>query len=172
METIRAARQEDAWGMAHVSVDSWRTTYTGIVPADYLDQLSLSSRAQGWLAIVEARQSFTFVAENEQGKIVGLVSGGPGRGEDAYQGELYAIYLLQDYQGMGLGTRLIKILAEHLLKAGIQSMFLWALTENPACRFYEALGGQPFKTQQIEIGGADLQEVAYGWSDLSRLFVR
>jgi hypothetical protein len=40
------------------------------------------------------------------------------------------------------------------------------LKNNPACGFYECLGGQFLREKQIKIGGADLLEVAYGWADI------
>ena len=74
MVTIREARIEDAPGIAKVHVDSWRTTYAGIVSA-----------------------------------------------------------------------------------------------ANPSRRFYEAIEGQPVKTERIDMGGAMLDEVAYGWQDISMI---
>jgi len=86
--------------------------------------------------------------------------------EPAYASELYAIYILKEYQGHGLGRRLTLALAEDLLRAGIYSMMLWVLIENPACYFYEALGGLPIRTGHVEIGGQVLEELAYGWKDI------
>jgi ribosomal protein S18 acetylase RimI-like enzyme len=37
---IRIASKEDIKGVSRVYVDSWRTTYRGLVPDDYLDELS------------------------------------------------------------------------------------------------------------------------------------
>jgi hypothetical protein len=44
---------------------------------------------------------------------------------------------------------------------------VWVLAENPARRFYEALGGKIVFEKRIEIGGASLVEVAYGWEEMS-----
>jgi len=44
-------------------------------------------------------------------------------------------------------------------------MLVWVLVDNPACRFYEALGAQKVKEKQIEISSVILNEVAYGWTD-------
>jgi hypothetical protein len=46
-------------------------------------------------------------------------------------------------------------------------MLIWALERNPACRFYEKMGGSPVHTQWIRIGNEELEEIAYGWSDLA-----
>jgi hypothetical protein len=47
-EVIRPAVVSDAVGLAHVHIESWRRTYKGIVPDDYLANLSLESRVQNW----------------------------------------------------------------------------------------------------------------------------
>ena len=52
MVTIREARIEDAAGMAKVHVDSWRTTYAGIVPDTYLANLSYARREIFWRDIL------------------------------------------------------------------------------------------------------------------------
>lgn len=172
MITIRAARIEDASGIARVHVDSWRTTYAGIVPDDYLASLRYQQRTNVWDSILRdaAQRQFVYVAENEEQEIVGFVAGGPDREHNPpYQAELYTIYILQEYQGQGIGRRLVRAFVEQLLQAGMKSMLLWVLAQNPARRFYEALGGRYIKSSPFAIGGATLEEVAYGWEDVSVL---
>jgi hypothetical protein len=48
----------------------------------------------------------------------------------------------------------------------IISYVVRVLTANPACRFYEALGGQFWRSVEIEIGGKKLEEAIYGWRDM------
>jgi hypothetical protein len=43
------------------------------------------------------------------------------------------------------------------------------LADNSARHFYEALGGQLVKTQTYETGDETLEEVGYGWRDISHL---
>jgi ribosomal protein S18 acetylase RimI-like enzyme len=173
MITIRPARIEDAPGIAKVHVDSWRTTYAGIVPHDYLANLSYQQRTTRWEEHLRnaGNRLIVYVAENEQQEIVGFVSGGPDREHNPpYEAELYAIYILQSYQGQGIGRRLVRIFAGQLLQAGMKSMLLWVFAQNhPSRRFYETLGGQYLKTAQFELAGVTLQEVAYGWQDISVL---
>ena len=174
--TIRAANPADAGPIAGVHVDSWRTTYEGIVPAEYLANLSYRDRESMWHEALTTDQLATsiFVAETEGGgDIVGFASAGPERERNStYQAELYAIYLLQEHQTQGLGRRLVSAVANSLLAHGINSMLLWVLEDNrPACRFYESLGGDPVGRKTVTIGGADLQEVSYGWSDIAALAV-
>jgi len=167
--TIRPARLEDATGITQVHIDSWRTTYKGLVPDEHLANLSYEQGTERRIQQLSNPRpnSFTFVAEDERGQIVGFISGGPEREDDPlFKSELYAIYILQEYQGFGIGHHLTQALVESLLAAGFANLLVWVLDTNPARQFYEALGGQYLHSKPIEIGGAQLTEVAYGWGDM------
>jgi hypothetical protein len=53
-------------------------------------------------------------------------------------------------------------------------MLVWALAKNPWRPFYESLGGVllPDKKKVTTIGGAILDEVAYGWKGIGELITR
>lgn len=164
---IREAVCNDAGGIAQVQVDSWRSSYRGIVPAGYLAQLSYEQREKHWVGILGDAGSpiFAYVAENAVGQIVGFAAGGPERtGQSIYKGELYSIYLLEEYQKLGVGQQLFTCIKRRLYKS-FGSMLLWVLTENVQARkFYEKMGGELVQTQKFEIGGAILEETGYGWT--------
>ncbi len=171
-ETIRRAFVEDAPGMARVHVDSWRTTYKGIVPDEVLANLSYEQREQMWRQGLSNpdRKTYEYVAKDERGRIVGFISGGPERdGNLIYKGELYAIYILKEAQHHGLGHRLTLTLVESLVQTGLYSMLVWMLADNPSRRFYESLGGKYVSTKQYEAGGRKLDEIGYGWEDIRML---
>jgi GNAT superfamily N-acetyltransferase len=172
---IREASPTDAAAIARVHVDSWRTTYAGIVPADYLATLSYARREQFWrdLLSTPTPSGCVCVAAQDTGEVVGFASGGPERSGNAlYRGELYAIYLLAPYQRQGLGRRLTMAVVQRLLQCGLPSMLVWVLAANPGRAFYAMLGGQQVDEKMATIGAAPLLEVAYGWSDLRVLVQR
>ena len=167
---IRRALPSDAPGIARVHVESWRSTYVGIVPDDYLTSLDRSERERVWRRLIADATQITYVAEHSKGGIVGFSNGGPARIDDIpYVGELYAIYLLEQYQRQGIGRRLVGELCAWLLSHGLTSMYTWVLDKNPSRCFYESLSGIEFTRQTIAIGGLDVVEVAYGWDDISPL---
>src|SRR5690349_14457491 len=107
---IRPAQPADAGGIARVHVDSWRTTYRGIVPDDVLARLSYEDRERRWHQILFApgAEQFAFVAKTSTGRVIGFANGGPEREHNAeYPGEISALYLLQEYQRKGIGRRLV-----------------------------------------------------------------
>jgi GNAT superfamily N-acetyltransferase len=171
---IRSAHIKDVAAIAKVHVDSWRTTYAELVPADFLACLSYAQRQQQWCQALadSARIRFIYVAEDDRGTVVGFVSGGPERrGDPVYTGELYAIYLLASYQGQGIGRQLVQTLVHRLVQAGMTALLLWVLADNPARQFYERLGGYPVYAQTVDIGGIPLLEIAYGWREVRALLV-
>lgn len=167
---IRKATIDDAASIAEVHAESWRSTYAGIVPADLLKRRTAERLTPWWRQNLEQisaenTTSAVFVAEEPQGQLVGFVSAGQERTQDAtYTGEIFAIYLFEHAQGSGSGRVLFDEATKWLRNAGHQAMMLWVLADNSSRGFYEHIGGQYLREQQIEIGGASLRELAYGWT--------
>lgn len=86
-----------------------------------------------------------------------------------FDGELYAIYLLEGHQGRGVGRRLVARVADLLLEDGHSSMRVWVLEGNPAQGFYERMGGSRVGTKALMVAQESFVEVAYGWPDLQCL---
>jgi ribosomal protein S18 acetylase RimI-like enzyme len=170
---VRPAALTDAPGIARVHIDTWRTAYHGLIPEDLLAGLSYERRLERWTAILSQPadgRSSNFVAEAD-GRIVGFASGGPERdGDPVYTGELYAIYVLKEYERRGLGRSLTRAVAGSLAAAGFGAMLVWVLAANDvARRFYEALGGTLLREKPADVLGLTLPEVSYGWTNLREL---
>ncbi|HWC98586.1 MAG TPA: GNAT family N-acetyltransferase [Candidatus Sulfopaludibacter sp.] len=169
--TTREAAIEDADAIAHVHVESWRSTYAGIIPDAFLASLNPAERAERWRSAFATSNFRIFVAEDD-GRVVGFVSGGRLREPlETYDAELYAIYLLRDHQGSGLGRALVLMLVNALRSEGLRSMVVKVLEKNPAVLFYRRLGAQLVARELIEIGGARLDELVLGWIELDTLSV-
>jgi len=166
---IRPARIEDAPAIAKVHVESWRTTYAGIIPDDVLAGLRTDQREQMWRDFLSRGHptAFLLVAENDDGEVVGFANAGPERENDPlYKAELYAIYLLHSSQKQGIGRALFDVVIENLQALNFTSMLVCVLAENQARQFYERMGGQYLREKPITIGGMELVEVAYGWDSI------
>lgn len=166
---LRPAEVNDAEGIARVHVQSWQETYRGMVPDHFLNGLSIPRQKDRWVGSLSDPTNLyhhVFVAE-ENGEIVGFANYGfPQQPDDEFDGELYAIYLLKSAQGHGNGRMLFTEAARGLLALGSSSMLVWVLKDNPARGFYERIGGVHVREKNIEIGGKQLEEVAYGWREL------
>jgi len=164
---IRSARVEDARAISEVHIESWRATYPGIVPQDYIESLDVDVFTKRWAdRLASHPEMLIFVAEAGE-RICGFASGGPSRAEiPGFPGELYAIYLTPGSQLKGIGSRLFGAVVDGLLRDECNAMYVWVLDQNPSKSFYRRMGGQELSSAEIELGGRLLKEVSYGWSDL------
>ena len=170
MTEIRAATGGDAGAIAHVHVESWRTSYAGIVPEDYLASLKESEREASWREWLTLDVD-VFVAELE-GVVVGFVGGGAIREPvEGFDAELFAIYLVREAQRRGIGMALLRRLAGSLKKRGFRSMVAWVLEDNASGGFYTRSGAVRVASKEMEVGGVMLPVVAYGWVDLEAIGV-
>ena len=169
---IRKAEIEDAAGLAKVHIDTWRTAYRDIMPPEVLANLSYEKSSSNWHKSLSGinNKRRAFVAISDDGEIIGFVFCGPSREADPeYDGELYGIYVLQQFQGRGVGRALFKKALGWLMENSYRAMFLWVLKENRYRRFYERLGGLEVRSKIKEIYGVPLELISYGWPELGKL---
>jgi GNAT superfamily N-acetyltransferase len=167
---IRNAEPGDARAIARVHVESWRSTYTDLLPQSFLASLDVDLRARMWTAQIADGKSATLVAERD-GDVVGFISGGPSRETiDDYDAELYAVYLLHEHQGCGIGRAMVSALVRSLREQGFSAMLVLVLEKNPAVTFYAGLGGTPIGKKPIEIGGVTLNELIYAWPNFDSFY--
>jgi ribosomal protein S18 acetylase RimI-like enzyme len=167
--TIREREERDIAGIAKVRIDTWRSAYRGIVPEAHLAGLSYAADEARFLQRFHDTHGdpglHFFVAEDKMAGVVGFAAGGPEReGFPGYPGELYALYVLPQYQGLGIGQKLASAVFARLRAASLEPVLIWALKENRlAYGFYTHLGGVPVGEKTIEIGGKVLVEVGFGY---------
>ena len=169
---IRPATAADARAIAQVRIDTWRTTYRGLIPDAYLDGMELDASIALWDRVLGAESStaVVFVATRD-GEIVGFSAGNalkePKHGADA---ELTAVYLRRDAQRGGVGHRLVGAVVDAMRARGATAMIVWTIAGNKGARaFYEQLGGDLVVEQPFAWDGMDLIEAGYVWRDLAAL---
>jgi GNAT superfamily N-acetyltransferase len=165
---IRPATLGDAESIARAQLDSWRTSYRGILPDAVLDKLDLSRWTEARRRIAGDRALLQLVAYDlTHGDIVGFCDAGPSRRGSAMAGEVYALYLIQHAKRHGLGSELLDHATSWLRTHDRPSMIIWVLENNHhARRFYEARGGEPGGTFQSHVHGFPVLERSYLWRRL------
>lgn len=164
--SVRAARLADANAITESHLASWQTAYRGILPDQLLDNLSIEGRLSFWQQVLTDEKDPIFVVEQGD-RVVGFVSCGPSRDEEADStqvAEIYAIYLHPDVWGNGHGRRLSDAALAHLTEQGFREVTLWVLRDNQrARRFYERVGFTPDGSNKIDTwrGEAEFHEVRY-----------
>jgi ribosomal protein S18 acetylase RimI-like enzyme len=159
----RSARPEDAKAIATIHVRSWQAAYPGMVPTEYLENLSIEQREDAWRQRLESGATDTWLVE-ESDQPVGWISVGASRDRDAGAsvGELYAIYVDPDHWRHGVGQRLWQDAESRLKSSGVCEVMLWVLRDNvQAIRFYRSIGFaiDAGIEKTVELGGAKLIEI-------------
>lgn len=156
---IRKAVPEDALGIAIVQGYSWLTTYAGLMPETALQERiqGIPQRAEQW-AMTLSQETCGYVAVVGQ-TVIGFAYYGPSLNANyAEDGEIYALYLLQPFQGSGTGKALFAACRMELGKQGFEHFIVNCLQENPAAGFYEKMGGVTVDTRQDELGSGIITE--------------
>ena len=167
---MRRATVADAAAIARIHVDTWRATYAGILPTDYLVNLHRGRQAAGWRRNLVTQRSgkLTLVMEEAGTGIVGFASAGPARSGDLpldsdINGEIYALYVGGDWQGRGYGHALLQGVVANLFENDRGAVAAWVIEANPSRFFYEAMGGVRLASRRERFAGIDLDEIAYVW---------
>lgn len=160
---LRRADPDDAEELARVHVECWEETYGGWLPRAYLAARGRRAREAFWRdQLAETGDVPIFVACDAGGRICGFASGGPERtGTLGTHAELYSLYVLRRAQGRGLGRKLAEEVLGSLGAGEDRGVAVWVLAQNPACGFYEHLGGERLAEREADLDGEAFTEVAY-----------
>lgn len=163
----RRAIVEDAPALARVHVESWRKSFAGIAPQEFLDKMSVETREQRFREAFSTPGHKMFVAEDTNRGIIGFADfGPPGNSSSPFEAALYAIYLLQDYQRQGIGENLFRLCQREMIADGFNSMYLDALEASPYKKFYEKMGGRIIGKGNHFLADVEYKTVIYGWDKL------
>ncbi len=126
--------EEEIRGKAFVHWKGWQETYPGMMSQGYLDAMTLQKceeNAFRWLDNI--------LVAKDGDRVVGFVGYGKSGDDLPDTGEIFALYVLSEYHGTGLGQRLLEAGLEQL--SDYHRICLWALRDNArAIRFYEKHG--------------------------------
>lgn len=135
------ATKEDAEFLANIIVESWKSAYSNVIPKDEITKFLDKQRRQ--------RQFEKFIEDEEIVLIAfydeipfGLVFANKDNDEQLKEcGSIYSIYLLEEYWGKGLATKLMDVVINILKEEGCKQVSLWVYEVNTrARRFYEKCG--------------------------------
>jgi len=162
---IEPAAEADCAAVARVHVASWQQAYRHLMPADYLDALSVEKREAGWREVLARGQPELLVARAAD-DVLGFASFGKCRDDDAPpgRGELWALYASPLAWSRGVGRALCDAARTRLDALGFGETSLWVLAGNArAIRFYTRAGfvADPGSAKDFQLGGVTVREVRY-----------
>jgi len=161
---VRRAKPADASAIASTHDDAWRAAYQGIIPGPELDKLINRRGAHWWESAIRKGSRVSILGFGDM--VAGYANYGRNRARSLYyDGEIYELYLRPEFQGLGFGRKLFACVRRDLAHSGLQSMVVWALSDNaPAVAFYRALGGKAVARSSERFGARVLDKVAFAWS--------
>jgi len=162
---VRRAKTSDATAIASTHDEAWRSAYQGIIPGPELDKLINRRGAHWWESAIRKGSRISVLAFGDM--VAGYANYGRNRARSLYyDGEVYELYLRPEFQGLGFGQKLFGSVRRDLCQSGLQSMVVWALSDNsPALDFYRALGGKAVARSSERFGTRVLDKVAFAWSN-------
>lgn len=163
MTEIRWAQLKDVQDLGFVHSESYRNAYKGIMPDDYLDEYTPIVREKYFYnALLHGTEQIAVMLVDSKAVGCMIIKACSDNDLQPCSSEISAIYLLQNYKGMGLGKHLLNWGIDKLKELGYTTAILWVLKENKhAIRFYEH---QHFVTDGAErqiFRGRNLIQIRY-----------
>jgi ribosomal protein S18 acetylase RimI-like enzyme len=161
---VRRAKPSDAPAIAATHDDAWRAAYQGIIPGAELERLINRRGPDWWDSAIRKGSRVALLAFGNT--TAGYANYGRNRARSLYyDGEIYELYLRPEFQGLGFGRKLFAAARRDLTQSGLQSLVVWALSDNEsAVEFYRSLGGRAVARSSERFGTKVLDKVAYAWN--------
>ena len=143
--------KDEIKGKAAVHCQAWKEAYVGLVNQDFLDRrtMEMSLQSAQWAF----DNGITTLIARDRERVVGFADFGRYRLDDLRDaGEIYAIYILKEYYGKGIGFALMKKALDALSE--YPQTAVWVLTGNErAIRFYKRCGFEfDGQKKEMELG--------------------
>ena len=133
---IRKANQKDVSDIAHIHYKSWNATYSNLLPETYRDkENNLSQKIEMWGKVLPSSDVNTWIAYDAEDTAVGFIS----YFKKDHECEITTLYLLPQYQNLGIGTKLMDTaLIDASQCNSYSSLSLWGLDSILKCNAPEA----------------------------------
>ena len=158
MIKIRKATIEDAESITDIAINVWKTTYEKFFkPEVFVRREERRHDSENWWRGHLNDNHDVYVA-CEGDKVVAFMDFYKQCRTNPKFAEVGSIYILKEYQKLGIGKKLFDKAFQLSKKYGQNKMMLNVLDGNSALGFYEKMGGKVVDTVDIKVGGDDFKE--------------
>jgi ribosomal protein S18 acetylase RimI-like enzyme len=158
---IRHATQSDLQDIAAIHIESWKDSYSDILPAEFLAGHIDGEFKRHWNEIQIQEDDIVLVAEKNS--LVGFAA--VWCRPDPFIDNLH---VRPSWRSKRIGSSLMKAVAAELVRKGHKKACLWVFEGNEnAIRFYERLGGIRKEQSIKNVFGYDVLSRKIEWDDLS-----
>ena len=165
---ISQAAEEDLEAVVRLYVNSWKSTYPGLVPAWYLAGLNDADAERNWRQYISRHNQFILVARLPCGNIAGMIAA-QATWEIVNTAYIAALHVEKNFRGLGIGKELIKAAARKFVAQGISRLALAVIEGNDnAMAVYRRLGAQKLD-YRLHHEGFTATEYVLLWPDVRLL---
>lgn len=166
---IRMLEIDDCYEAKQVINKVWRIAYADFMPKSVFDKkdAGIEESVKKFKKQLQNNEIFGYVAIVDS-KIVGVAIARNLTTYEHYKSlgfaDLQVLYILPEYQGIGLGSTFFKLVSNEFKNAGITKMLICALEKNANARVvYEKWGGELDETykKDYETCGETFVDVFY-----------
>jgi ribosomal protein S18 acetylase RimI-like enzyme len=170
MIEIRYAKVEDADIWTDIILKTWQITYRNVFDKEVFlsrekERDARIERVKNNILSEDNNKILYHAVATKDDKVVGIiVYGKAGQSHDIIDDtycEVYAIYILQEYQGQGIGTKLIDFAKGDLIRDGYKKLVIWSLEDNPSIDFYRKIGGEVLGDKLFNFYGGTYRGVGF-----------
>ena len=168
--SLLPATAQDAESIARLQAQSWRNTYRGMLPDEYLDRHVVADRLEYWpTRFARFASDRTLVLKAvDAGTLLGFVCVLLDE-EPEWGARLDNLHVSPEARGTGAGYALFQAAREWIARVAPGTpMHLWCVEANQiARRFYDRQGGKVVETANRSFAGQpSVPEVRYWWAPL------
>ena len=161
---IRRATQSDIQDIAAIHIESWKDSYSDVLPAEFLAEKIDRDLELHWSEIEIQNEDIVLVAE--ENSLVGFAA--------VWCRPIPFIdnlHVRPSQRSKRIGSALMKEVAKELINKGHKTAYLWVFESNEkAIRFYERLGGAQKEQSMKDVFGCDVLSRKIEWDNLSTIF--
>lgn len=162
---LRAAVPADADALALVGAATFLESYASLLPAaDILEHVAHQHIPGVYARWLQGKGCACWIAEHLPGAapvgyLVATPPDLPLAGLDERDWEIRRIYVLHNFQGAGLGRRLMEQALQRARDAGMRRLLLGVYSRNQrALQFYAGLGFREAGTRSFRVGNNDYHD--------------
>ncbi len=145
MILIRKSTVEDAKDYANIINKSWKDTYGDYISYEHIDdEFNVEKLISEFPKYINSKDYTVYIISLD-GKNVGIIE--LGIYEDKYKedmtgiGEIRSFHIKKEFQGQGIGSKVIEFAKNELKERGYKTICLWVKKQNhKAIKFYEKFG--------------------------------
>jgi ribosomal protein S18 acetylase RimI-like enzyme len=165
--SVREGTAQDLEGVTDIKVRSWAETYGSLLQPEVLRPFLDREKQLAYLRQSVAEPSTTLlIAQDPSGLVVGFALAYLASDSEPW---LESLHVQSELRGHGIGTLLMRSLANHLKALGYTTLKLGVIVGNvDAARLYERLGATLVGVEPVSWAKGVTHNV-YRWPDLSPL---